>query len=165
MMRSWLARALAFSAALAFLAILAAGCRPAPAGERAGGAAGDLRGEGLVVLCYHRVLPPAFLRLGRFLWPSEAELSRFAVDSREFAAQLDHLRRQGVRFVAPDEAERYLKGEERLPGKLALVTFDDGDLSVYREAFPVLKERRIPFLLFLITGQAGKRWQGFAMCS
>ena len=147
------------------LASSAAGCRRAPAGGRAAEDGAELKGEGLVVLCYHRILPPAFLRLGRFLWPSEAELSRFAVSSREFAAQLDYLREQGVRFVTPGEAERYLKGEGRFPGKLVLVTFDDGDLSVYREAFPILRERHIPFLLFLVTNRVGEKWQGFTMCS
>lgn len=154
-----------FFAAVLSLVLLAAGRRPAPVRGNAAEASTHLEGEGLVVLCYHRVLPSAFLRLGRFLWPSEAELARYTVGTKEFAAQLDYLQKQGVRFVTADEAEDYLAGRKIFSGKLVLVTFDDGDLSVYREAFPVLRERQIPFVLFLITGQVGKQWQGFTMCS
>ncbi|MGQ9512065.1 polysaccharide deacetylase family protein [Thermodesulfitimonas sp.] len=117
-----------------------------------------------MVLCYHRVLPSWALHWGRLFWRSN-EFSRYAISRREFAQQLDYLRQAGVRFVTPREAEEFLSGRRHLPGKLALVTFDDGDLSVYKKAFPVLKERQIPFLLFLIASQVGKEWEGFTMCS
>ncbi|ACX51986.1 polysaccharide deacetylase [Ammonifex degensii KC4] len=123
-----------------------------------------LQGDGLVVLCYHRVLPSWALHWGRLFWRSN-ELSRYAISRREFAQQLDYLRQVGVRFVTPQEAEDYLAGRIHLPGKLVLVTFDDGDLSVYRHAFPVLKKRKIPFLFFVIAGQVGRKWEGFSMCS
>ncbi|WXJ79079.1 Poly-beta-1,6-N-acetyl-D-glucosamine N-deacetylase [Moorella thermoacetica] len=152
-------------AVLVSIVFIAAGCRLTPTEEAASFASRNLHGEGLVVLCYHRVLSSPLLRLGRFLWPSEEELTRYTLSTGEFAAQLDYLRRRGVRFVTPGEAEDYLTGKKSFSGKLALVTFDDGDLSVYREAFPILKERHIPFLLFLVTGQVGKRWQGFTMCT
>jgi len=51
--------------------------------------------------------------------------------------------------------------EELLAGKLdvrrpAVITFDDGFLSVYEAAFPVCRELHLPFALFLSTGPVGK---------
>lgn len=149
---------------LMLLVFLITGCH-SPQGVAAPIASGSLKGEGLVVLCYHRVLPSWLLRWGRLFWPSDAELSRYALSTREFASQLDYLRRQGVRFVTPRETEEFLTGHRSFPGKLVLVSFDDGDLSVYKHAFPLLKEKRIPFLFFLIAGQVGKQWEGFTICS
>ena len=143
---------------------LVAGCR-SPQEEKAPIVSGSLEGEGLVVLCYHRVFPSWLLRWGRLFWPSDAELSRYAVTTKEFASQLDYLRQQGVRFVTPREAEEFLSGRRFFPGKLVLVSFDDGDLSIYKHVFPLLKEKQVPFLLFLITGQIGKQWEGFTICS
>lgn len=148
---------------LTFL-FLIAGCNSPPeAGAPV--VSGSLEGEGLVVLCYHRVLPSWPLFWGRLFCRSDAELSRYALSTREFASQMDYLRQQWVRFVTPQEAEEFLTGRRSFPGKLVLVTFDDGDLSIYKHAFPLLKEKRIPFLLFLMTGQVGKEWEGFTMCS
>ncbi|SNX54973.1 polysaccharide deacetylase family protein [Thermoanaerobacterium sp. RBIITD] len=125
----------------------------------------NLKGDGLVVLCYHRVLPYWILSWGRLFYPSESELSRYAISTREFTRQLKYLTEQGVRFVTPQEAEDYLRGHKSISGKLVLITFDDGDLSIYKHAFPLLKEKHIPFLLFFIADQAGKEWEGFNMCS
>ncbi|MDI6604342.1 MAG: polysaccharide deacetylase family protein [Thermoanaerobacteraceae bacterium] len=125
----------------------------------------NLKGDGLLVLCYHRVLPTWILRWGKLFYPSESELSRYAISTKEFNKQLNYLKQQGVRFVTPQEAEDFLNGRNSISGKLVLITFDDGDLSIYKHAFPLLKEKHIPFLLFFIADQAGKEWEGFNMCS
>ncbi|WP_169738573.1 polysaccharide deacetylase family protein [Desulfofalx alkaliphila] len=133
--------------------------------EQATQAEHKLEGDGLVVLCYHRVLPNTVLNWGRLVDPTESEFSLYTVSKEDFASQLDFLQEQGVRFLTPQEAEDYLVGKKHFSGKLALVTFDDGDLSLYKHAFPVLKDKQIPFLLFFIPGQANERWEGFTMCS
>jgi len=124
-----------------------------------------LNGDGLVVLCYHRILPDWTLKWGKLLYPSNSELSRYAISIKEFKQQLNYLTEKGIRFVTPQEAEDYLSGRKLISGKLVLVTIDDGDLSVYKYAYPVLKDKNIPFLLFFIAGQAGRKWDGFTMCS
>lgn len=92
---------------LMLLVFLIADCR-LPQGVKTPIASGNLKGEGLVILCYHRVLPSGSLGWGRLFWHSDAELSRYALSTREFASQLDYLRQQGVRFVTPQEAEEFL---------------------------------------------------------
>lgn len=43
-----------------------------------------------------------------------------------------------------------LKGS--LPENPLLITSDDGDISLYKKAFPLLKKQKIPAALFVITG-------------
>ena len=140
------------------------GCSPMPE-EQATQAAYKLEGDGLTILCYHRVLPNMVLNWGRLVGPTESEFSLYSIGAEEFVSQLDFLQEQGVRFLTPQEAEDFLVGKKHFPGKLALVTFDDGDLSLYKHAFPVLEQKQIPFLLFFIPGQADEQWEGLTMCS
>lgn len=124
-----------------------------------------LKGDGLIVLCYHRVIPKWILNWGGFLDPRDSEFTSYSISTEEFASQLNYLKQHGVRFVTPQEAEDFLTGRQYFSGKLVLITFDDGDISTYKHAFPLLREKNIPFLLFFITGCAGKNWEGFKMCS
>ena len=38
-----------------------------------------------------------------------------------------------------------------------LLTIDDGFLSFYENAWPILKKNKIPFILFVSTREVGKR--------
>ena len=125
----------------------------------------QLTGNGLVVLCYHRIISGKILNWGRSLNPQESELAYYTIGTDEFSSQLTYLKQNNVRFVTPQEAQDYLTGKQSFPGKLALVTLDDGDLSIYKNAYPLLQKMKIPFLLFLIAGQTGLKWEGFNMCS
>jgi peptidoglycan/xylan/chitin deacetylase (PgdA/CDA1 family) len=123
----------------------------------------NLKGNGLVVLCYHRIIPDQFLKLGRSFDPKESELAYYTIGTDEFASQLKYLKQYHVRFLTPQQAQDYLTGKQKFSGKLVLITLDDGDLSIYKDAYPRLKQLGIPFLLFMIAGQAGKQWEGFNM--
>lgn len=140
------------------------GCSEVPEKQAAHSTA-KLEGDGLVVLCYHRILPSWLIKWGNLVDLGGSEFSFYSISTKNFASQLDFLQEQGVRFLTPQEAEDFLTGKKPLSGKLALVTFDDGDLSLYKHAFPVLKEKQIPFLLFFIPHQAGEEWEGHTMCS
>lgn len=140
------------------------GCSGLPA-KQATQTASKLEGDGLVVLCYHRILPTWLLKWGRLVDPDGTEFSLYSISIKKFISHLDFLQEQGVRFLTPQEVEDFLVGKKPLSGKLALITFDDGDLSLYKHAFPVLEEKQIPFLLFFIAGRADEQWEGFTMCS
>lgn len=66
---------------------------------------------------------------------------------------------QFERFVelARRESRIVMPGDGR-PG--LVITFDDGDASVYRHAFPILKEQGVRAVVFLIAGYIGAadRW-------
>lgn len=68
----------------------------------------------------------------------------------EFRHAIEELLEQGYKFVSMDEfMDCITSGADY---KFALVTFDDVPQNVYDNAFPILKEMRIPFVLFLTTG-------------
>ena len=67
---------------------------------------------------------------------------RYAVAFETFRLYLDRMQREGVTFVPPYDI---LKPDRR---KKAVLTFDDVYEGVYLYAYPYLKERKIPFVVF-----------------
>ncbi|MGW5433715.1 polysaccharide deacetylase family protein [Streptomyces sp. NPDC004059] len=72
-------------------------------------------------------------------------------DPEVFGAHLDMLRRWFVP-VSLERVEEATHGGRPLPGHSVLVTFDDGDRSVYTHALPLLAARGIPAVCFVIPG-------------
>ncbi len=70
-----------------------------------------------------------------------------------FKEQLNIIEEEGIKFVHPDNFEKSLR-EEKNKRKI-LFTVDDGLLSFYENAWPILKEKKIPFILFVNTREVG----------
>ncbi|MFE5793214.1 polysaccharide deacetylase family protein [Streptomyces sp. NPDC056503] len=75
-------------------------------------------------------------------------------DHTTFEAHLDLLRRSFVP-VSLEQVEEAAHGGRPLPDHSVLVTFDDGDRSVYTHALPLLAARGIPAVCFVIPGLVG----------
>jgi peptidoglycan/xylan/chitin deacetylase (PgdA/CDA1 family) len=71
-----------------------------------------------------------------------------------FARQLDYIRRHHD-VVDLDEALAIVRSGRRLRRPAALVTFDDGYLSVYEEAWPPMRTRALPGCCFVATDLVG----------
>lgn len=100
----------------------------------------------LICLMYHRfVKEDEFARLGE-------DRRRFAVGDEGFRAQLEGLLRGGVRFIRLDELRELLHGGRELQCHEALITIDDGCVSAYTLAVPVLQALGLP-ACFCITAQ------------
>lgn len=99
---------------------------------------------GVTILIYHRV---------GGMSPDERDL-----DPGDFAAQMDVLADTDVVSLA--EALRRLESGDRRPG--VVLTFDDGFADIYHNAWPLLRERRLPFTLYLASRYVGQRmrWEG-----
>jgi peptidoglycan/xylan/chitin deacetylase (PgdA/CDA1 family)/GT2 family glycosyltransferase len=82
-------------------------------------------------------------------------LHEYGVPAERFAAQLDALARRGFRFVRLDAVLDALRGEDRLPRRAVLVTFDDCYASVLAHAAPALARRGIPAVAFAVSGLIG----------
>ena len=70
-----------------------------------------------------------------------------------FKQQLDIIQNEGIKFIHPKDFKDALskkKNERKI-----LLTIDDGLLSFYENAWPILKEKRIPFILFVNTREVG----------
>jgi peptidoglycan/xylan/chitin deacetylase (PgdA/CDA1 family) len=100
--------------------------------------------QGVTVLIYHRVGGGS---------PDERDLA-----VSEFEAQLNAL--DGHDVVSLDEALDRLDAGARSSG--VVLTFDDGFADVHANAWPLLRERGVPFTLYLATGYVGAtmHWDG-----
>ncbi len=70
-----------------------------------------------------------------------------------FKNQLEVIENEGIKFIHPKDFEDSLsiKKQERK----ILFTVDDGLLSFYENAWPILKEKKIPLILFVNTREVG----------
>jgi peptidoglycan/xylan/chitin deacetylase (PgdA/CDA1 family) len=99
------------------------------------------------ILCYHR-----FGEHGDRLEVSEAQ----------FREQLNYLKENDYRVIPLADLQGFLRGEQALPKRAVVLTIDDGHRSIYKIAYPLLKEFGYPVTLFVYTdflGKGGLRWK------
>ena len=70
-----------------------------------------------------------------------------------FKEQLKIIENEGIKFVHPKDFKKNLS--ENKKERKVLLTIDDGLLSFYENAWPILKEKKIPFILFVNTREVG----------
>jgi peptidoglycan/xylan/chitin deacetylase (PgdA/CDA1 family) len=99
----------------------------------------------LAILGYHKVGPP-----GPAAWETW-----YYVPEPVFADQLSALREGGWEPIDAAALRGALGGTQTLPDRAALVTFDDGYLSVREHALPVLRRLACPAVLFVPTAFVG----------
>jgi peptidoglycan/xylan/chitin deacetylase (PgdA/CDA1 family) len=68
-----------------------------------------------------------------------------------FARQLDHLVKT-AHPVSLDEVVAAVSGHRDLPPRAVLITFDDGHRSVLDVGLPLLRERGLPAVVFVVAG-------------
>jgi peptidoglycan/xylan/chitin deacetylase (PgdA/CDA1 family) len=75
-------------------------------------------------------------------------------DDETFSRQLDWLT---TRFnpISLAQLVENVHGGSSLPPRAVLLTFDDGDPSVLKNAAPLLKQRQVPALAFVVAGLLG----------
>lgn len=119
---------------------------------------------GVVVLCrwVHRRQVVILMYHGLVETDDPVEWTQLPV--AKFRRQMEHLRRH-YHPVSLHDAVEYLSGRSVLPDYPAVVTFDDGYLSNYTLARPILKELHIPATVFITTSliegrtpASGKLW-------
>jgi peptidoglycan/xylan/chitin deacetylase (PgdA/CDA1 family) len=75
----------------------------------------------------------------------------FAITVKEFHRQMRYLRKEGYTPVSLRKLDAIRRGEERLPPKPVLLSFDDGLASFAEHALPVLREYGYPAVLAVVT--------------
>ncbi len=73
------------------------------------------------------------------------------IRTAKFRWQMQALRDRGITVISLADFIAWKKndGSKTLPEKSALITIDDGWLSVYSDAFPILREFNYPFTMYL----------------
>lgn len=91
----------------------------------------------LAVLCYHNISPV------------KTEDSAYSVTGEILASHVTALRADGFAFVSMEQVRDFYGSGKPLPAKSALITFDDGRLSVFELARPLLKSLGLPWAMFV----------------
>lgn len=78
----------------------------------------------------------------------------FDDERRGFEAQIDLLRGSGD-FISIDDAVAMIEGGVPIDGRYFCLSFDDGLKSCYSGALPVLAERNIPAVFYLVSDLIG----------
>ena len=71
-------------------------------------------------------------------------------DKSCFEDQIRYLQKN-YRFISPRELMTEFKETSQCKGDNMLLTFDDGDKSIFDNALPILKKYRVPAIIFVIT--------------
>jgi len=101
--------------------------------------------KNLAILGYHKIGPPS---------PSAWE-TWFYVPTETFQRQMKQLKDAGWAVIDVATLLRALAGEADLPDRAAMVTFDDGFVSVLQHAAPILREMNFPGVMFVPTQFVG----------
>ncbi len=97
----------------------------------------------LTVVNYHRIhdITPSF----------DSFRPNVSATTSMFEEQMKYLSRW-FRVVSVEDIILWLHGKANLPPHAALITFDDGYLDNYTNAYPILLKYNLPAVIFLTTG-------------
>ncbi len=82
---------------------------------------------------------------------SESTPPSTSVPPQRFREHMDHLRDNGFHVMGLPELLDALRNRQQVPDKTVAITFDDGYISIYDTAFPMLQEYGFPFTVFINT--------------
>ena len=94
---------------------------------------------GLISIMYHRF--------------DESKYPSTNIQLDVFKEQLDIIEKEKIKFIHPKDFKESLSKNKRQ--RKILFTVDDGLLSFYENAWPILKAKKIPFILFVNTREVG----------
>src|SRR5690349_1127912 len=97
--------------------------------------------HGVRVLTYHRFGTTSY--------------DPFCVSPADFDAQMAFLA-QHNRALSLHQFEQFLRGDIQVPHGTVLVTIDDGHLSTWSTAMPILRKHGIPAVAFVTTNLVGR---------
>jgi biofilm PGA synthesis lipoprotein PgaB len=92
----------------------------------------------LTVLNYHDVVPN----------PGK---DAYAVSRSVFVAQMDYLAANGYQVIGMEGLVKIVRGEQTMPDKAVMLTFDDGLISYYEFVVPLLKIYGYPSVAGVVT--------------
>merc|ERR1711991_662855 len=99
----------------------------------------DIGDYGIISLMYHRF--------------EENKYPSTNIRINDFLEHIKIIEENNINFVNPKNFENELKNNKTQ--RKILLTIDDGFLSFYKNAWPILKDKKIPFILFISTREVG----------
>ena len=90
----------------------------------------------MAVLCYHR------------FEPGKGEL---IINPAEFEAEMKKIKDAHVNVIPMHDFLAWRRGEKSIPSRSVIISLDDGWISGYEVAWPILKKYGYPFTMFIYT--------------
>jgi peptidoglycan/xylan/chitin deacetylase (PgdA/CDA1 family) len=91
----------------------------------------------VIVLCYHRF--------------DDKPRDSLSISPANFEKQMQALKDNGITVISMDDFLAWRRGEKNIPAKSALIGIDDGFVSGYTVAWPILKKFGYPFTMYIYT--------------
>lgn len=103
--------------------------------------------DSAVIFMYHRF--------------AESKYPATNITTEQFEAHLNELTEGGYSVKPIPEILAAIRDGKTLPDKTVGISIDDAYLSVYREAWPRLRQAKLPFTLFISTDPIDRKSAGF----
>ena len=97
----------------------------------------------VMVLCYHR------------LEEKPRPKDPLAITPAEFEKEMQQLKDANFSVVPMQDFLAWRRGDKEIPAKSAVITIDDGYVSGYDTAWPILKKFNYPFTMFVYVNYVG----------
>ena len=120
---------------------------------------------GIVVLCYHRILPSNPLTHFAQKKSHNSQLHSFNVNENDFKYQMKYLKDHNINVISIDQMMDLLNSKKPITKKYIVITFDDIDHTIVNNAIPTLEKYKFPFTLFIATGKTHNYIEGSYLAS
>ncbi|MBI2021789.1 polysaccharide deacetylase family protein [Candidatus Daviesbacteria bacterium] len=88
--------------------------------------------------------------------PDDKARDNLSVSPDKFEEEMAYLQKQGYATISLDTLYAALKGQVTLPDKSIILTFDDGYVDFYVNAYPILRKYNLHATSFIPTGLIGQ---------
>ena len=101
--------------------------------------------------------------LGYHVFHPTKEATQMRIPTAKFRQQMETIKNSNIPVITLDQFLAWRQGKRKLPPQSILITMDDGWRSVYQEAFPIMKELKLPFTIYLYKNYVGANRGGRAL--
>ncbi|AFS40496.1 MAG: polysaccharide deacetylase family protein [Leuconostoc gelidum] len=120
--------------------------------------------DGVIVLAYHRILKNnATVSFAQKI-SKNPQLQEYNVSQDEFIKQMNWLKKNHISIWSMSQFIEHTKNNT-IRGRHVVITFDDIDTTLPRNASQKLADLSIPFTFFVITGKVGQNLDGEQLAS
>ncbi len=96
----------------------------------------------VIALCYHEI-------------DDNSKSKALSISVAEFEHEMKEIKDDGFAVIGMQDFLAWRRGEKNIPHKSCLITIDDGWISAYKNAWPILKKYNYPFTLFIYIDYVG----------
>lgn len=94
-----------------------------------------------IVFCYHNI--------------EDTKSKNLTIPVAQFRKEMQGIKDAGFTVIGMQDFLAWRRGEKNIPAKSCIITIDDGWVSGYTQAWPVLKEFGYPFTMFIYVHYVG----------